>query len=78
MFLLVGRLRISSIVVGQAGPGEGELTIAAPQVLFETPGVIRDYDVTQDGERFLFVMSPTEQLYEPLTLVVNWTAELHR
>ena len=60
----------------QAGPGADELTIGAPRVLFDIPGTIEGYDVTADGERFLFVQSPTVQADEPLTLVVNWTAEL--
>ena len=60
----------------QAGPGADELTIGAPRILFDLPGTIEDYDVTADGERFLFVQSPTVQADEPLTLVVNWTADI--
>ena len=34
-----------------------------------------DYDVTDDGQRFL-MNTVGDSAFEPITLVVNWTAEL--
>jgi len=36
-------------------------------------------DVTADGRRFLVISTEGEQVgSEPITLVVNWSADLHR
>ena len=40
------------------------------------PGMI-DYDVSPDGKRFLLIV-PADENARPLTLVVNWTAELQK
>ena len=37
-----------------------------------------DYDVTADGQRFLFNTSIAQSNLLPLTTVVNWTADLRR
>jgi hypothetical protein len=34
-----------------------------------------DYDVTSDGRRFL-MNTVGDSAFDPITLVVNWTAEL--
>ena len=50
------------------------------QSLFTTQavtGVGYPYDVSADGNRFLFVTG-FEETSSPLTLVVNWTAHLAR
>jgi len=36
------------------------------------------YDVTADGQRFLVSMAQDQQISAPLTLVLNWTADLKR
>ena len=46
--------------------------------LFDAPQMTSqgfDYLVTPDGERFL-MNAVVEDAFEPITLVVNWTAEL--
>jgi len=59
---------------------ESSLEIGNAQPLFETrpattPGT--HYDVTRDGKRFLIDMAG-EGSSTPITLVVNWTADLKR
>jgi hypothetical protein len=39
------------------------------------PTNVFDYDVTADGDRFL-MNTVGDSAFEPITLVVNWTAEL--
>jgi len=62
-----------------------EFSMGLPQVLFEHAGgggnPIRAYDITPDGQRFLFYVGSSE--YKPvpvtkLTLVQNWFDELRR
>ena len=36
------------------------------------------YDVSDDGQRFLAPLPPEEEITEPLTVVVNWTAGLKK
>ena len=50
-----------------------------PQRLFEAPLAVTlewRYDVTRDGERFLFVLPLEHARPDPLTLVVGWGAEI--
>ena len=59
---------------------ESSLEIGNAQPLFEartanTPGT--HYDVTRDGKRFLIDLAG-EGSSTPITLVVNWTADLKR
>jgi serine/threonine protein kinase/Tol biopolymer transport system component len=54
---------------------------AAPRPLFKVPGLDTDpgryhYDVTRDGQRFLIATGEPPRL--PVTIVVNWAAELKR
>ncbi|MBI4470974.1 MAG: protein kinase [Acidobacteria bacterium] len=54
------------------------LEIGTVRALFDVPGSIFPYDVTADGQRFL-VNTPVEQkVLSPITLVINWTADLKR
>jgi hypothetical protein len=55
-----------------------------PRVLFEgnyeVTGLVRNYDVTPDGQRFL-TTKPVELPMQPVThiqVVLNWTEELKR
>lgn len=60
--------------------GEENLRVTRIERLFTTQavtGVGYPYDVSADGNRFLFVTGSGETS-SPLTLVVNWTAELKR
>jgi len=56
------------------------LEIGAVRPLFETnPTQLgRDFDVTIDGQRFLVDTLVEEKGSSPITLVVNWTADLKR
>ena len=48
-----------------------------PKVLFERSGA-RDFDVSRDGQRFLIPVLVEEGSPEPITVVLNWTADLKR
>jgi serine/threonine-protein kinase len=52
-----------------------------PHMLFEGPfrmdGPFRNYDVTADGQRFL-MNNITEEATSPITVILNWTAEVRR
>ncbi len=54
----------------------GDLKLGVPRRLFDFPGVIRGWDVTPDGQRFLVNVPVVESNAMPLNLVVNWTARL--
>ncbi len=61
--------------------GEGPmLEVGAVRALFEIrsggPGVA--YDVTADGQRFLVNTAVEQKESTPITLVINWTADLKR
>ena len=55
-----------------------------PKALFDLSAVkmavggYAGYDVTADGQRFLFVSQMTETSPSSLAVVVNWTAEVKR
>jgi hypothetical protein len=46
-----------------------------PEALFEPPG---DFDVAADGKRCLVTIKVAEELPSPITVVLNWTANLKR
>jgi hypothetical protein len=49
----------------------------APKLLFDHAGEL--YEVTADGQRFI-VLTPLEQaqFHSPITVILNWQAELKR
>jgi Tol biopolymer transport system component len=47
-----------------------------PRLLFEKSG-ISNYDVSRDGQQFLIAV-PVESSPEPITVVLNWTADVKR
>jgi serine/threonine protein kinase len=53
---------------------ESALIVGAEEELFQFP-TGRGYDVAADGQTFL-VVDEEDRVFSPLTLVVNWTAEL--
>jgi hypothetical protein len=59
---------------------EPELSIGAPQLVFEVPGFVdtvgRSYDISRDGQRLLVLRSVNEPTRTKLHLVHNWFAEL--
>ena len=52
-------------------------SVGVPQVLFDTR-MVGGYDVTADGQRFLINQRVREDVPAPLTVVLNWTAELEK
>ena len=48
-----------------------------PKLLFEKPGV-GQYDVSGDGQRFLVGVPVENRSPDPITVVLNWTADLKR
>jgi len=59
--------------------GQGPtLEVGAVRALFEIrrggPGYV--YDVTPDGQRFLVNSAVEQKESAPITLVINWTADL--
>jgi hypothetical protein len=56
------------------------LEIGAVRPLFETLPAQqgRDFDVTADGQRFLVNTLVEDKESLPLTLVINWTADVKR
>ena len=56
------------------------LEVGAVRTLFEIhrggPGFV--YDVTADGKRFLVNTALEQKESAPITLVINWTADLKR
>jgi Tol biopolymer transport system component len=72
--------RKSLIAVGVEEKGQ-ELALSAPHALFAVPSgpVLGSlYDVTQDGQRFLVFGPNSSSAGMPLTLVMNWDAELKK
>ena len=77
LFFLASDNKLMAVTVNAK---ESSLEIGNAQPLFETrpattPGT--HYDVTRDGKRFLIDMAG-EGSSTPITLVVNWTADLKR
>ena len=73
--------RKSLIAVSVEKRGGEELALGTPQALFSAPvaAVLGNlYDVTSDGKRFLFSGIYSSSGDVPLTLVMNWDAELKR
>jgi Tol biopolymer transport system component len=70
-----GRLHVSQIRATADGVEPGN-----PQMLFQTRGVPKApwnlYDVTPDGQRFLFNMPLEWTSANPITVVTNWTEKL--
>jgi len=65
-------------MVAEVDPTGAGFQIGELIELFDTPRLqngVFDYDVTSDGEGFL-MNTVGDSAFEPITLVVNWTAEL--
>jgi Tol biopolymer transport system component len=57
--------------------GDG-LEIRTPKALFRAPVYSRFWDVTADGQRFLFPVPVGGTVPKPFRMVLSWTAELRR
>jgi hypothetical protein len=70
-----------TLMVARLEPGERSLKVGRVESLFQasfaqTYGY--PYDVAPDGQRFLVILSPEQSGLSPVTLVVNWLAELNK
>jgi len=79
LFYLAPDSRLTAVDVTAGSSFEA----GVPRALFEigsTPGVgLRHrYDVTSDGQRFLVVRGTETQETSPITVVLNWTADLKK
>jgi Tol biopolymer transport system component len=52
------------------------LEVGKVRALFLSPGGTANFEVTADGQRFLFAIPVNDKASEPLTLIQNWTATL--
>jgi eukaryotic-like serine/threonine-protein kinase len=69
---------INAVDVNASG---GTPRLGAPHALFQAVGVQRDfgpYDVSADGKKFLLNSGNLKEGSDPLTLVLNWPAELKK
>ena len=58
---------------------EGELVLGTPQMLFEKPSLLEEYDVAPDGQHFVMIEEGESQpAPTQLILVQNWGEELKR
>jgi len=64
------------------GPDGDTLVTGTPHALFKTNmpvgGLLDQYDVTADGKRFLIDDVAENASSPPITVVVNWPAELKK
>ena len=60
----------------EVNPGGTAFQAGIPKRLFQLP-IVQDWDVTADGKRFLVLVPPGQQNTQmPLTVVLNWQADL--
>jgi len=75
MYFLTPTAKIMVAEIDTSGSG---VVVGEVSELFDAPRMPTtgtDYDVTADGQRFL-MNTVGDSAFEPITLVVNWTAEL--
>jgi hypothetical protein len=76
-------------MAAEVNGASGTLEIGAVRVLFEVHTLYPSkwnqrvqihyvYDVTADGQRFLVNIPVEQKASAPITLVLNWTADLKR
>jgi Tol biopolymer transport system component len=72
----------STLMAAQLEPSRTSLTVTRVEPLFKADfaelSAAYPYDVSPDGERFLVIVEPDEAASSPITLVINWTADLER
>ena len=59
-------------------PGVPHMLFRAPDVNPLVPGNLFHFDVSDDGQRFLIDVAAEESQQSPVTIVLNWQAELGR
>jgi serine/threonine protein kinase len=78
IFFLDPADKIVAVDVNASG---GAVQLGVPHELFQTVGIQREYgpfDVTADGKKFLVNSGNLKEGTEPMTLVLNWPAELKK
>ncbi len=68
----------AKMMVAEVDPSGAGFQVGEVKELFDAPRMPlggADYDVTADGQRFL-MNTVGDSAFQPITLVVNWTAEL--
>jgi eukaryotic-like serine/threonine-protein kinase len=65
------------VMTVQIKPGT-EFGAGSPMPLFKADPLSRDYDVTADGQRFLFIASAPGTQLLPFAVILDWTADLKR
>ncbi len=68
-------------MVAQLEPGEKSLKVGHVESLFQanfTQGGGWPYDIAPDGQRFLAIVSREQAAGSPITVVINWTADLQK
>jgi Tol biopolymer transport system component len=71
----------SRVMSAEIRPQKTRLEIGAVRPLFPTRSIrsqARSYDTSADGKRFLIITESEQASSEPITLVVNWAADLRR
>jgi eukaryotic-like serine/threonine-protein kinase len=76
-------LRADGTLMAVPTDATGEFDAGMPQALFPTGAATvfltgQVYAPTKDGKRFLVNTRPGESNVAPLTVVVNWTAAIHK
>ena len=74
MYYLAPDTKVMVVDVGV----NAKLQPGKPQPLFQAPGVLSAWDVTPDGNRFLFAMPVEQGTSPPFTIVQNWTTAMER
>jgi eukaryotic-like serine/threonine-protein kinase len=65
----------SAIMAADINQGS-TISVGVPRQLFRVAGGISGYDIQPDGQRFLIVTTSTAPPDSPITVVLNWWAEL--
>jgi hypothetical protein len=70
----------NKLMVSEVNVKGETIEVGATRPLFEIrPGGLGNvYDVTTDGQRFLVNTAVEQQITSPITLVLNWTADLKK
>jgi hypothetical protein len=70
-------MRVGALMVVDVQIGGGEFHAGVPRQIFSPPGGVSAFDTAPDGR--ILARVPVEQgMSPPITLVVNWDAEMKK